>query len=111
MGKNASELRREIAETRERMSETVDAISYKADVPARLRDVVTERVETVKETIENAMGVAGDVVRDTASGVDVHDGVQRAATFAERYPVGVTVASLVAGYLAGAIVRGAFGKR
>jgi hypothetical protein len=94
MGKDASELRREIAETRERMTETVEAIGYKADVPARVRDVVNERVETVKETIENAMGVASDAVRDTAT-VDV-----------ERYPIGFTVAAFSAGYLAGAIVRG-----
>ena len=33
MGKDSSEIRREIEETRARMGDTVEALSYKADVP------------------------------------------------------------------------------
>ena len=48
MGKDASEIRREIEETRARMGDTVEALGYKADVPARVKDAVNERVETVR---------------------------------------------------------------
>ncbi len=36
MGKDSSEIRREIEETRARMGDTVEALSYKADVPAQI---------------------------------------------------------------------------
>ena len=69
MGKDPSEIRREIEETRERMGDTVEALSYKADVPARAKDAINERVETVKETIGEAAGRVGRTLgnaRETA---------------------------------------------
>jgi hypothetical protein len=56
MGKDSSEIRREIEETRGRMGDTVEALSYKADVPARVKDAVDERVETVRGTIGSVVG-------------------------------------------------------
>jgi ElaB/YqjD/DUF883 family membrane-anchored ribosome-binding protein len=56
MGKDASEIRREIEETRARMGDTVEALGYKADVPARVKDAVNERVETVRGTIGDVVG-------------------------------------------------------
>lgn len=75
MGKDANEVRREIAETRARMDDTVEALSYKADVPARMKDAVNERVETVKGTI-------GDVMENVLVGVAevVSDATERAGT-------------------------------
>jgi ElaB/YqjD/DUF883 family membrane-anchored ribosome-binding protein len=62
MGKDSSEIRREIEATRERMGDTVEALSYKADVPARMKDAVNERVETVKGTIGDVVGNVKDAL-------------------------------------------------
>lgn len=64
MGKDSSEIRREIEETRARMGDTVEALGYKADVPARVKDAVNDRVESVKGTI----GGVVDTVKDTVTG-------------------------------------------
>ena len=86
MGKDSSEIRREIEETRARMGDTVEALGYKADVPSRVKEAVNDRVETVKGTISdvvdsvkesltgaygkvgNALGGAKRSVSDTLSG-------------------------------------------
>jgi ElaB/YqjD/DUF883 family membrane-anchored ribosome-binding protein len=125
MGQDPDEIRREIAETRDRMSETVDAIGYKADVPSRVRENLSQRVETVKETITNAVGVAGDAmtsatgtvreqlsnVRDSAGNVDVSATAQQAAksardlaSIAAQNPIGLALAALAVGFLAGLVV-------
>lgn len=74
MGKDSSEIRREIEQTRARMGDTVEALSYKADVPARVKDAVSDRVETVKGSIgdvvgsvKDALGGAKRTVTDTIS--------------------------------------------
>ena len=64
MGKDASEIRREIEETRSRLGDTVEALAYKTDVPARAKDAATEKLETVRGTVGD---VAGSV-KDAASG-------------------------------------------
>ena len=55
MGKDSSEIRREIEQTRARMGDTVEALSYKADVPARVKDAVDDKVSTVKGTISDVV--------------------------------------------------------
>ncbi|MEA2664684.1 MAG: hypothetical protein QOI11_1628 [Candidatus Eremiobacteraeota bacterium] len=62
MGKDSSEIRREIEETRARMGDTVEALSYKADVPNRVKDAVNDKVETVKGTISDVVGNVKDAV-------------------------------------------------
>ncbi|HEY0614931.1 MAG TPA: DUF3618 domain-containing protein [Candidatus Elarobacter sp.] len=64
MGKDSSEIRREIEETRARMGDTVEALAYKSDVPSRVKDAVNERVETVKGTISDVV----ESVKDTVTG-------------------------------------------
>jgi Protein of unknown function (DUF3618) len=68
MGKDSSEIRREIEETRARMGDTVEALGYKADVPARVKDAVNERVETVKGTIGSVVDSVKDTVTDALGG-------------------------------------------
>jgi hypothetical protein len=75
MGKDSSEIRREIEETRARMGDTVEALSYKADVPNRVKDAVNDKVETVKGTIgdvvsnvKDALGGASDKVGTALGG-------------------------------------------
>jgi Protein of unknown function (DUF3618) len=64
MGKDSSEIRREIEETRARMGDTVEALGYKADVPSRVKDAVNDRVETVKGTISDVV----ESVKDSVTG-------------------------------------------
>ena len=69
MGKDSSEIRREIEETRARMGDTVEALGYKADVPARVKDAVNDRVESVKGTIGGVVDTVKDTVTGAVSGV------------------------------------------
>lgn len=62
MGKDSSEIRREIEDTRARMGDTVEALSYKADVPARMKDAVNDRVEAVRGTIGDVVGSVKETV-------------------------------------------------
>jgi len=64
MGKDSSEIRREIEQTRARMGDTVEALGYKADVPSRVKEAVHDKVDTVKGTI----GGVVDGVKDALSG-------------------------------------------
>ena len=64
MGKDSSEIRREIEQTRARMGDTVEALAYKSDVPARVKDAVNDKVATVKGTIADVV----DNVKDTLTG-------------------------------------------
>ena len=64
MGKDSSEIRREIEQTRARMGDTVEALGYKADVPSRVKEAVHDKVDTVKGTI----GGVVDGVKDALTG-------------------------------------------
>jgi hypothetical protein len=108
MGKDSSEIRREIEQTRGRMGDTVEALGYKADVPSRVKDAVHDKVDTVKGTIggvvggvkdalSGATGKVGDALadaRDTVTGKvgdvtsNVTDGV---GGIAEKLPSGADV--------------------
>jgi hypothetical protein len=69
MGKDSSEIRREIEETRARMGDTVEALAYKADVPSRVKDAVDDRVETVKGTISDVVDSVKETVASATSKV------------------------------------------
>jgi ElaB/YqjD/DUF883 family membrane-anchored ribosome-binding protein len=69
MGKDSSEIRREIEQTRGRMGDTVEALSYKADVPARVKDAVHDKVENVRGTIGEMVGTVKDTVVDATGRV------------------------------------------
>ncbi len=66
MGKDSSEIRREIEQTRARLGDTVEALSYKADVPSRVKDAVNERVDTVRGTIGDVVESVKGTVADAA---------------------------------------------
>ncbi len=131
MGKDASQIRREIEETRARMGDTVEAIGYKADVPARVKDAVNDKVETVKGTISDVvdtvkrnvggtwsdttdkMGDAtsnvnsrvqetiGSVTDKLPSAGDVTSAARRGAGIVMENPLGLALGALAAGFLAG----------
>jgi|GEM_PF-298709 len=71
MGKDASEIRREIEETRSRLGDTVEALAYKSDVPARVKDNAAEKLETVRGTVDDLAGTVTDAAsgaKDAAAG-------------------------------------------
>jgi len=134
VGKDSSEIRREIEETRDRMGDTVDALAYKADVPSRMKDNISDKVGGVKAAISGAASkVTGAVtggtsrVSDAASGTgsrvgstvsgmrsrlgeampdadDVKYGARRAVGMAVENPIGLMIGGLAAGFLAGLMV-------
>jgi Protein of unknown function (DUF3618) len=119
MGKDASEIRREIEETRTRMGDTVEALGYKADVPGRVKDAVNDRVETVKGTIGEVMSNVKDAVggvkqraaeglSETAdripSGEDVKRAARRGAGIAAENPLGLALGAAAIGFLAGLVL-------
>ncbi|MBC5829184.1 MAG: DUF3618 domain-containing protein [Candidatus Eremiobacteraeota bacterium] len=131
MGKDSSEIRREIEETRDRMGDTVDALAYKADVPNRMKDSISERVGGVKAAIGGAASKVagavtggssrvGDAVASRAGGTmsdvksrlgqtlpdagDVKYGARRAVGMAVENPIGLMIGGLAAGFLAGLMV-------
>lgn len=67
MGKDSSEIRREIEQTRARMGDTVEALGYKADVPSRVKEAVHDKVDTVKGTIGGVVDGVKDAL-GTATG-------------------------------------------
>lgn len=112
MGKDASEIRREIEATRDRMSDTVEALGYKADVPGRVKDALNDRVETVKGAIGGVVdGVQSAVggVQDAASSLtdrlpdpgEMRGAAKRGAGIAAENPLGLAIAAAALGFLAG----------
>ncbi len=134
MGKDSSEIRREIEETRDRMGDTVDALAYKADVPSRMKESISDKVGGVKSAISGAASrVTGAVtggtsrvgdavggtrarVGGTVSGMksrlgeampdagNVQYGARRAVGMAVENPLGLMIGGLAAGFLAGLMV-------
>ena len=127
MGKDSSEIRREIEQTRARMGDTVEALGYKADVPSRVKEAVQDKVDTVKGTIggvvdgvKDALGGAKDTVSgkvgDMASnvsdgvggladklpsGADVKNVARRGVGIAAENPLGLALGAVAVGFLAG----------
>ncbi|MEA2786635.1 MAG: hypothetical protein QOF71_2739 [Candidatus Eremiobacteraeota bacterium] len=127
MGKDSSEIRREIEQTRARMGDTVEALGYKADVPSRVKDAVHDKVDTVKGTIggvvggvkdalTGATGKVGDVTSSLTSnvtdgvggiadklpsGADVKNVARRGAGIVAENPLGLALGAVAVGFLAG----------
>jgi Protein of unknown function (DUF3618) len=120
MGKDSSEIRREIDATRARMGDTVEALGYKADVPSRVKDAVSDRVETVKGSIGDAVGGVVDGVQNATQrvgealggaqrvvGGDAHEvraAARRGVGIAAENPLGLAIGAAAIGFLAGLLV-------
>ena len=131
MGKDSSEIRREIEQTRARMGDTVEALGYKADVPSRVKDAVHDKVDTVKGTIggvvggvkdalsgakDTVTGKVGDVTSSVTSnvtdgvggiadklpsGADVKNVARRGVGIVAENPLGLALGAVAVGFLAG----------
>jgi len=101
MGKDPEVIRQEIEATRENMGETVDALGYKTDVKSRTKESITDR----KDAVVSKLTGSGSRVNDaTPSGQDVKQGAQKAAGVAQENPLGLALAGVAVGVLAGMLI-------
>jgi ElaB/YqjD/DUF883 family membrane-anchored ribosome-binding protein len=128
MGKDESEIRKEIEETRTGLGDTVEALAYKTDVKARVKDAVDDRVtaakgsltsavETVKDTVADAMGTTRQTVKNTTRKVarsssqaasrvgdradDARDAIGSGIGRVAQNPLGLVGGAFAVGYLIG----------
>lgn len=116
MGQDPRQIRQEIEETRSRMSETVEAIGYRTDVKTRTRDAVARRkdaaVSRTNEIVNRVVGAMPDVPSPTdvsmpgfvPDGEQVKRAAQRGVSTAQANPIGLGVASVAVGFLAGMLL-------
>ncbi|MBV8164754.1 MAG: DUF3618 domain-containing protein [Candidatus Eremiobacteraeota bacterium] len=112
MGKDADQIRREIAYTREEMGDTVEAIGYRADIPRRIKDSISDTVDTVKDRFaETTTGVRSGVASGLAKideqlpdADDLREGARQAVQTMRDNPVGLGLGALALGFLAGMLV-------
>jgi Protein of unknown function (DUF3618) len=101
MGQEPSQIRQEIEDTRSKMGDTVDALAHKADVKTRVKESIADKrdrfVHQVKGTTEN-IGEA------TPDGQQLKEGAHRAVGVAEENPVGLALAGVAGGFLAGMLL-------
>jgi aryl-alcohol dehydrogenase-like predicted oxidoreductase len=107
MGKEPEDIRNEIEETRGRMGDTVEALGYKTDVKSRTKDSISNAKENVVGRVagvrDSIVGSASDA-RDSISAPDTQQlkqNARKAASVAQRNPLGLALGSVALGFLAG----------
>jgi hypothetical protein len=101
MGQDPSEIREEIEDTRARLGDTVEALGHKTDVKTRAREKVSGTVDTVKSKVAGAGSRANEA---TPGADDVRQSARRAAGVAQENPIGLALASVAVGFVAGMLV-------
>jgi len=97
MGQDPEVIRQQIEQTRENMGDTVDALGYKTDVKSRTRDSVTEKTDALRSKFSGATDSA-------PSTGDVKQGAKQAAGVAQENPIGLALAGVAVGFVAGMLV-------
>jgi len=97
MGQDPEVIRHQIEQTRENMGETVDALGYKTDVKSRARDSVSEKTDALRSKFSGASDPA-------PSTGDVKQGAKQAAGVAQENPIGLALAGVAVGFVAGMLV-------
>jgi len=83
------------------MGETVDALAYKTDVKGRVKESVAEKRDRF---VEQVKGTSGKVGEATPDGEQLKGGARRAVGIAEENPLGLALAGLAGGFLAGMLL-------
>ncbi len=97
MGQDPEVIRQQIEQTRENMGDTVDALGYKTDVKSRARDSVSEKTDALRSKFSGATDAA-------PSTGDVKQGAKQAAGVAQENPIGLALAGVAVGFVAGMLV-------
>ncbi|MDP9233313.1 MAG: DUF3618 domain-containing protein [Actinomycetota bacterium] len=109
MGKEPEDIRNEIEETRARMGDTVEALGYKTDVKSRTKDSISNaeenvvgKVSEVRDSIVGSASSARDnVSSSTPDAEQLKRNARKAASVAQRNPLGLALGSVALGFLAG----------
>ncbi len=109
MGKEPEDIRNEIEETRARMGDTVEALGYKTDVKSRTKDSISNAEENVvgkvSEVRDSIVGSASSaresVSSSTPDAEQLKRNARKAASVAQRNPLGLALGSVALGFLAG----------
>jgi hypothetical protein len=101
MGQDPSQIRSDIEETRGRLGETAEAIGYKSDVKGRAGDWVSDKKDAVTSRVSGAKDAVVGSVPDTDQ---VKGQARRGARLAQENPMGLAVAGIAVGFLAGLAV-------
>ena len=120
MGKEPEDIRNEIEETRARMGDTVEALGYKTDVKSRTKESISNakenvvgKVSGVRDSIVGSASSARDSVVGSASSTrdsissstpdaqQLKRNARKAASVAQRNPLGLALGSVALGFLAG----------
>jgi hypothetical protein len=109
VGKEPEDIRNEIEETRARMGDTVEALGYKTDVKSRTKDSISSAKESVVDRVtgvrDSIVGTAGSaresVSNSTPDAQQLKQGARKAASVAQRNPLGLALGSVALGFLAG----------
>jgi uncharacterized protein YjbJ (UPF0337 family) len=96
MGQDPSQIRQDIEQTREEMGNTVEALGHKTDVTGRAKEAVSDKVDTLRSKVSGT----------TPDSEDVKLGARSAAGMAQENPLGLGIAALGAGFLAGVLIPG-----
>lgn len=97
MGQDPEVIRQQIEQTRENMGETVDALGYKTDVKSRAKDSVSDKAGALRSKFSGASDAA-------PSTGDVKQGAKQAAGVAQENPIGLALAGVAVGFVAGMLV-------
>ena len=97
MGQDPEVIRQQIEQTRENMGETVDALGYKTDVKSRAKDSVSDKAGALRSKFSGAADSA-------PSSGDVKQGAKQAAGVAQENPIGLALAGVAVGFVAGMLV-------
>jgi len=76
------------------MGDTVEALGYKADVKTRAKDNMADKRDRLKERITGT----------TPDSEEVKEGAKRAVGVAQENPIGLGLASVAVGFVAGMLV-------
>jgi len=78
------------------MGSTVEALGHKTDVTGRAKEAVSDKVDTLRSKVSGA----------TPDSDDVSQGARRAAGVAQENPLGLGLAAVGVGLLAGLLIPG-----
>lgn len=101
MGQEPSQIRQEIEETRAGMGETVDALAYKTDVKGRVKESISDKRDRLVGQIKGSSEKVGEATPD---GDQLKDGAHRAVGVAQENPLGLALAGVAGGFLAGMLL-------
>jgi len=83
------------------MGETVDALAYKADVKSRVKESIAGKRDRV---VGQLRGTTARVGEATPDGEQLKEGAHRAVGVAEENPLGLALAGVAGGFLAGMLL-------